>query len=206
MALNARADMERSIDAEKTRLRILQLHGQKLAIRLEEIFWSQLTELAKDDKTTLSRLVFRLLDKAPKTTKNRTSFLRCYCIDRLRKRQPLSLLSGPAFDLLSLVSTCPVPTAVLTPERKIAAVNPALSTVIRELRTSIDDAPREINLTFSEPFPRIQKSLIDHPTTIKAWQIGLQAGSGKPRQFTGRFSLADREKGMTSLIVVFLER
>jgi predicted DNA-binding ribbon-helix-helix protein len=194
----------RDIAASDTRLKIIQQQGRKYAIRLEAIFWSQLTDFAKEDKTTLSRFIFKVLDSAPKVV-NRTSYLRCHCMDRMRRKQPLSALVGPAFDMLAFVSACPTPVAIVTGERRLVAFNPSFSVVIRDIQPASREQQRAINLSFSEPFPKIQKQLIDHPTDIKVYQLGLQVGSGLAQQFRARFALAEREKGASSLVAIFLE-
>lgn len=195
---------EREIQTSDTKLKIIQLKGRKLAIRLETIFWSQLGEFAKEDKSSLSKFIFKLLDEHDDIP-NRTSYLRCYCIDRMRKKQPLSALIGPAFDMLALVSACPSPVAIVTGERKLVAFNPAFSAIIRDIQPVDREQQRAISLSFSEPFPKIQKQLLDHPTDIKIYQLGLQVGSGQPRQFRARFALAEREKGTSSLVAIFME-
>lgn len=196
--------MDRQLQSSETKLKIIQQKGVKHAIRLEIIFWSQLTEFAKEEKTTVSRLIFKILDSKSEI-KNRTGHLRCYCIDRMRKKQPLSALSGPAFDMLAFVSACPTPIAILTGERKIVAFNPSFATIIRGMQPESREHQRAINLTFSEPFPKIQKQLIDRPTEINIYRLGLQVGDGQQRQFRARFALAERDKGVISLVAVFLE-
>ena len=195
---------EREIQASDTKLKIIQHKGRKFAIRLETIFWSQLGEFAKEDRMSVSRLIFGILN-AGENVPNRTSHLRCYCIDRMRKKQPLSALIGPAFDMLAFVSACPTPVAIVTGERKLVAFNPAFSAIIRDIQPNQREQQRAIGLSFSEPFPKIQKQLIDHPTNIKIYQLGLQIGTGQPRQFRARFALAEREKGTSSLVAIFLE-
>ncbi len=204
MEISRPSPPEREILASDSKLKIIQQKGIKYAIRLETIFWSQLTEFAKEDKITLSRCIFRILDDY-KHVQNRTSYLRCYCIDRMRKKQPLSALVGPAFDMLAFVSACPTPVAIVTGERKLVAFNPSFSAIIRDIRPSSREQQRAINLSFSESFPKIQKHLLEHPTDIKVYQLGLQVGTGQPQQFRARFALAEREKGTSSLVAIFLE-
>lgn len=196
--------VEREIHASDSKLKIIQQKGKKFAIRLETIFWSQLTEFAKEDRATLSRFIFKVLG-ASVDVQNRTSYLRCYCIDRMRKKQPLSALIGPAFDMLAFVSACPTPVAIVTGERRLVAFNPSFSTIIRDIQPVSREQQRAINLSFSEPFPKIQKQLVDHPTDIKVYQLSLQVGTGQARQYRARFALAEREKGTSSLVAIFLE-
>jgi predicted DNA-binding ribbon-helix-helix protein len=189
--------------AAKTKFRVLQQHGRKLGLRLELIFWSQLAEYAKRDQVSLSTLVFGIL-ATEKDAANMTSVLRCYCLDRQRRSQATSPLAGQSFDLLAMVSACPSPVAIITPERKLVAFNPAFSILMRTLRENTPDAQRAIQLTFSEPVPRIQRHLLDRPTDIRNYHVGLQIGDSKQHNFSARFALADRTKEMTSLIAIYL--
>jgi predicted DNA-binding ribbon-helix-helix protein len=187
-----------------TKLRLLQRAGVKTAIRLENIYWSQLQDFAREDKTTLSRLIFGILDQHSKAV-NRTSLLRCYCLDRMRRKPVGSALVGQSFDLLALVSACPTPVAIITAERKLVAFNPSFSNLIRDMRLVEGGQQRAIQLSFSEPMPRILQHLMNNPNDIKSYHLGLQLGDGKARYFNARFALADRSRGTDSLIAIYLD-
>lgn len=190
--------------ATATKLRLLQRAGAKTAVRLENIYWAQLQDFAREDKTTVTRLVLDQFEKNPDIA-NRTSLLRCYCLDRLRRRPANSPLVGQSFDLLALVSACPTPVAIITAERKLVAFNPSFSHLMREMRGNEQGTQRAIQLSFSEPMPRILQYLINSPNDIKSYHLGLQLGEGKARYFGARFALADRSKGSDSLIAIYLE-
>lgn len=190
--------------ASTTKLKILQSDGKKYAIKLEHVFWSQLTEFAKEDSTTLSKLVMAVLRHNPAIA-NKTSLLRCYCADRTRKKQSQNPILGHSFDLFALVAACPNPVAIITRERKISAFNPAFSILATALRETTRQHDREIQLSFSQPLISIQTQLLDHPSDIRIIQLGVKVGDGTPRYFNARFAIADRSKGLESLIVIFLE-
>jgi predicted DNA-binding ribbon-helix-helix protein len=204
MAKESVASLGTLIDATQTKLRLLQRAGTKTAVRLENIYWSQLQDFAREDKTTVSRLVLQQLDQHPNVA-NRTSLLRCYCLDRLRRKPAGSALVGQSFDLLALVSACPTPVAIITSERKLVAFNPSFSNLIRDMRSGDKGAQRAIQLSFSEPMPRILQHLNAAPNDIKSYHLGLQLGEGKARYFNARFALADRSRGNDSLIAIYLD-
>ncbi len=189
-------------DASAGRLRILQRRGVKAAIKLEDIFWSQLKDFAKEDKTTVSRLVFGIFDQNPGAG-NRTALLRCYCIDRSRRMVSVNRLNAETFDMLALIAACPTPVALITPQRKVVAFNPAFGDLLGSIRG--DSKSRAIQFSFSVPLPRIQKALIEQPRRITVYQIGILAGESKSRQYLARFAMADRSKGVESLLVVFFD-
>ncbi len=190
--------------AQRPVLKILQHKGSRLAVKLEGIFWSQLAEMAKERKTRPSNIVFEALETLP-PHKNKTSFLRCLCLDSLRRRQqPMQALINQNFDLMAIIASCPSPIAIMTIERKIVAINPSFSDLAAGLRQASNANKRAINMSFSEALPKIVAVLIAHPQNIKTYQVGVQIGDGVARQFPARFALVDRSKKTESLIVVYL--
>jgi predicted DNA-binding ribbon-helix-helix protein len=191
--------------AQKPVLKILQKDGQRQAVRLESIFWSELKVIAADRGTKTSRLVFALLNQLPEGT-NKTSFLRCLCMDSLRRRQqPLQTLGSQGYDMMALIAACPSPVAIITIARKLVAINPAFSDLAARLRMAGDGQGRAIHLSFSESVPKLVDSLLNRPQSIPSCQVGIQLGESRARQFPARFALADRAKGTNSLIVMYLQ-
>jgi len=190
-------------DASLTQLRILQRKGVKIAVRLENIFWSQLDDLARDDKVTTSKLVFDVFERN-KGTKNRTGLLRCYSLERVRSKVSVSSLNAASFDMLGLIAACPTPVAIITPQRKISAFNPAFSDLVGSMRGSLGKG-MGIQLSFSEPLQKIQQLMIEQPRRIFVFQIGIQVGDAPVLYFFCRFALVDRSKGSQSLVVLFFE-
>jgi predicted DNA-binding ribbon-helix-helix protein len=190
-------------EAGETQLRVLQRRGTKLAVRLERIFWSQLDDLAKDAKTSTSKLIFEILG-ANAGALNKTGLLRCFCLERARSKGSISRLQSESFDMLGIIAACPTPVAVITPQRKIAAFNPAFSNLITLMRGN-QNRGMAIQLSFSESVPKIQQSLLDQPTRISVFQVGIQVGTGAAQYHYCRFALADRTKAGESLIILFFE-
>jgi predicted DNA-binding ribbon-helix-helix protein len=185
-------------------MKILQRGGTKMAIRLEDIFWAQLRDFAAEDRIRLSKLVFAIIDAAPPGT-NRTAQLRCYCLDRWRRKSSQLRLGALNFDMMAIIAACPAPVVVLTPARKIAAFNPTFSAgILKTPPVHSREERRPINLTFSEPLPAIYRRLIDDPRHISVYQIGVSTGQ-RTTQHRARFALLDRALGERSHLIVFLE-
>lgn len=191
-------------EAAATKLRVLQRMGVKAAIKLEKIYWSQLDEIAKEQKITTARLVFTILENH-KETINRTSILRCYCLECARARASVSRLQAESFDMLGVIAACPSPVAVITPQRKIAAFNPAFSTLISNIRGNDRSQGTAIQFSFGEIVPKIYAALLSEPRRIVSHQVGVQIGAGRAHFFMCRFALAERTKGNDSLIILFFE-
>ena len=186
-------------------MRILQLDGQRVAIRLEDIYWTQLREFAAEDGFKFSKLVFEVCATMPEGA-NRTAHLRCYCLDRMRRQAGQYRLSQLNFDMLAIIAACPAPVVVITPTRKIVAFNPAFSTdVLKHEDSKTREARQPVNLTFSEPIRMIQKRLIDHPRHIAVYQVGVIAGA-KTSHHHARFALLDRALGTDSHMIMYLNR
>lgn len=188
----------------ETRLRIIQRDGQRSAIKLEAIFWSQLKDFAREDKISLSELIYRIWDKG--LVRNRTALLRCYCLDRWRRNASVLQMHPARFDMLALIAACPNPVVVITPERRIAAFNPAFSAAIMPPKETAAGpaASRALEITLSEPMNKIQQRLIDDARRIPVLQVGFRAG-GRTIYRKARCALADRSTGLASLLILFLE-
>ena len=185
-------------------MKILQRAGLRVAIRLEDIFWAQLREFAAEDRQRLSKLVFGIIDAAPEGA-NRTAQLRCYCLDRWRRKSSQIRVGQLNFDMMAIIAACPSPVVVLTPARKIAAFNPSFSAdILKTPSTYSREERRPVNLTFSEPLPVIYRKLIEDPRHISIYQLGVSTGASTTHH-RARFALLDRTLGEQSHLIVFLE-
>jgi len=103
-------------DLYRSRARSLRLHGVATSLRLENLFWSTLAEIAGRDGMTVSRLITRLYDEladAGGDCANFTSFLRVCCGRYLA----LQLAGGIPAD-------CAVPIRSLDPDFVLAHERP----------------------------------------------------------------------------------
>ncbi len=185
-------------------LHFIQRRGARLAIRLEDIFWSQIKDFAAEDGIRPSQLVFDLLDANP-AEPNRTALLRCYCLDRWRRKSSQWRLAQLNFDMMAIIAACPAPVIVLTPERRIAAFNPMFSNdILKAGDTRARDGRTPVSLTFSEPLPSIYHKLLNDPRHISVYQIGVNTGQ-RITYHRARFALLDRSLGERSNLMLFLE-
>jgi len=191
------------VAAQFTKLRVVQNKGRKAALMLEQIFWSALDELAKEKNLSTAKMVFSIFD-SNRETSNRTGLLRCFCLEQLRTKVSAARSHSEAFDMLGIIAACPTPAAVVTPQHRISAFNPAFNVLINALR-SRDIQGNAIRFSFSEAVPKILRALLDEPRHIPLHHVGIQIGDGKPHFFATRFALADRKQGIESQMILFFE-
>ncbi|MGI9481945.1 MAG: ribbon-helix-helix domain-containing protein [Hyphomicrobiales bacterium] len=186
-------------------LRVLQHKGQRFSVRLEDVFWEQLEDFSVKEKLSLSKFIHTITSSL-NVNVNRTSFLRCYCLQRLQESAPLDASSSVAgIDLGSIITACPSPVFVLGNDRKIVAYNPAFKNEFLSLDAAGQPAGQRtpLRLTFSQPFNTIKSFLVDNPGRVVTAQVGFSQASNS-RQYWVRFALADKSRGLDSLVVAFV--
>ena len=111
-------------DLSALRFRIITVAGQRRGIKLEEIYWSTLVELAAHKKCKLADIVAQC-EKSIEGEGNLTAKLRYVAISFLkselssaRERSGLSVIAGQ-------VRACPSPAFALTGDKRIVSYNPA---------------------------------------------------------------------------------
>jgi predicted DNA-binding ribbon-helix-helix protein len=191
----------------QSRQRILQRHGRRLSIRLEEVFWTQLETCANEDGIKLADLVFNLTESG-RQPENRSSLLRAYCVDWLRKRLFQARLSASQIDIQLILSACPVPCVIITQQRKLAAHNPAfVRDVLDELVPVAErqqKADTVVRLSLSKPFELIADNVRTSGTGYA--ESGLTFISGENQAtFRGRFCLLSRRLVETAPLLCFLQ-
>lgn len=138
------------------RQRIFQRNNQKIAVRLEEEFWNQLENCAREEKRKLSSLLFEILDNVQQS-RNRASLIRVFCVRWLHQRltqAKQATVSNP--DLQAILSACPIPCVIMTAEKAIIAYNSAFAeTIIARLTPKREPKGKDKNdrLTFRLAIP-----------------------------------------------------
>jgi predicted DNA-binding ribbon-helix-helix protein len=200
-----RHEQSAPLDMMETSSRVFQKDGQRLSIRLENIYWDQLEDIAETDAISLNSLIFRISGDLASGV-NKTAALRTYCVYRMRQEMVLTSIRTGNIDLAAIITACPQPVMVLTPERRIAAYNPAfVSDILARGSEKGDKAQKTpLRLTFSRPFNQIIRQVVDNPRTIISGQIGFTVGD-RHTQRRVRYALADRSRGEESFIVAFVE-
>ena len=186
-------------------LKVLQLKGQRISVKLEDIYWEQLEKFADADQSTLTKLVHELVSGLDNSI-NRTAYLRCYCMQRLQQSASLSRSTEPSgIDLGSIITACPSPVFVLGADRKIVAYNPAFKTDFLSLNIGNQDVGVRppLKLTFSQPFNTLKKFLTENPGRVVTAQVGFMQDESSKQKWV-RFSLVDRTKAKDSLVIAFV--
>ena len=190
--------------AADTRTRILQRDGRRRAIRLEEAFWVQLEDCAREEGVALSRFVFDLLDRAGEAV-NRTAWLRTYCVQWLRHRLMRARLAASGADLAVILAACPTPCFIVTTGRKVAAYNPAFARQVLGIPVEgrMETRADAISLTFGQPFDRSHRMLVERPDRIVVDRVGIDGPHGL-RQRRVSYCLFNRNSGERSPVLAFV--
>lgn len=104
--------------------RIVQFQKRRFALRLESIFWQQLERIAKKRGQRLGGLVAGLSEICEGV--NLTSFIRGFCMVEAEMENARYRLAAGSFDLVDVMRGCPAPALLLSEERTILEINPAL--------------------------------------------------------------------------------
>lgn len=136
--------------------RIVQHQKRRYALRLEMVFWQQLERLAKKRNQRLGQLVANLA--AACDTANVSSFIRGYCMVEAERENARYRLTAGNFDLVDVLRGSPSPAMLLTDDRNIIEVNPALLRWVESVPH--DKLPVLTQQKFDDVFePRIGRSL-----------------------------------------------
>lgn len=194
--------------ASQPRQRILQRHHRRLSIKLEEVFWTQLETCAKEESLKLSDLVFGVAESAESKDEpgNRSSLLRAYCVDWLRKRLFQARLAASQVDIQLILAACPVPCVIITQQRRLAAHNPAFAREVLGRLVPPDDlkhAENVVRLTLSKSFETIADSVRANATGYAESEL-IFASASSQVSYIGRFCLLSRRSSEAAPLLCFL--
>ncbi|MGE3628001.1 MAG: ribbon-helix-helix domain-containing protein [Hyphomicrobiales bacterium] len=188
------------------RQRFFQRQQKRLSIKLEDEFWKQLEACAAIEGRSLSDLVFDVAGRAD--TSNRSSALRTHCVKRLGQAFETARLAASNVDVQTLLTACPSPCVILTPDRKIAAHNAAFfDTVLKPVIETGGEGAGNVNLRFtiSRPLGQIVKSILESRQGYAEATVAFYHGE-RMRQMVGRFCLLNRRAKAASPILCYLSR
>ncbi|MEC9368808.1 MAG: ribbon-helix-helix domain-containing protein [Pseudomonadota bacterium] len=198
--------MAASESPQALRQRFFQRQQARLSIKLEEEFWKQLEICAAMESRSLNELVFDIAGSADST--NRSSALRTYCVLKLGQAFEKARLASSNVDVQTLLTACPSPCVILTPERKIAAHNAAFfDTVLKPVIEAGQEGAGNINLRFtiSSPLRQIVKAILESKQGYAEASVAFYHGD-RMRQMLGRFCLLNRRAQAASPILCYLRR
>ena len=191
--------------ASEPRQRILQRRHRRLSIRLEEVFWVQLEACAKEEDVKLADLVFTLVE-TNSAAENRSSLLRAFCVDWLRRRLFQARLAANQVDIQSILSACPLPCVIITQQRKLAAHNPAFAQEVLGRLVPPDkwrDAENVVRLTLKRSFESIADNVRASATGYAESEL-VFASAANQASYVGRFCLLSRRLIEAAPLLCFL--
>ncbi len=189
----------------RPRQRILQRRHRRLSIRLEQVFWTQLETCAKEDGLKLADLVFAV-GESKAESENRSSLLRAYCVEWLRKRLFQARLGASQVDIQRILAACPTPCVIITQQRRLAAHNPAFAREVlgRLVAPShLKQAENVVRLTLSRPFEAISDSVRASAAGYVDCDLVFASATNRAA-FTGTFCLLNRRSDEATPLLCFL--
>lgn len=140
-------------DMGALKFRVVTVRGQRRGIKLEEIFWASLAELAEKRGCKLADIVAECADGLAGAG-NLTASLRCVAMRDLREqladareRSDLSVIAGQ-------VRACPSPAFALAGNKRIIAYNPAFLAFVQSRFVGFQPSPpaQGLRLSFDVQF------------------------------------------------------
>ena len=198
-----------SVDPETLTLRqrFFQRKQKRISVRLEEEFWRQLEACAALDGINLTDLVFDIASGGDESA-NRSSALRTYCVQRLGQAIEKARLAASNVDVQTLLTACPTPCVVLTPDRKIAAHNTAFyESVLKPVieKSAADHGEANLRFTISRPLGQIVNATLESPQGFTEANVAFYSGNVM-HQMLGRFCLLNRRAQKASPILCYLRK
>jgi len=188
-----------------TRQRIFQREKRRYAVRLEEGFWSQLEECAREEGRKLSDFLLDAMDSAGRG-ENRTAALRLFCLRWLRERLVQARHSAGNLDIQTVLSACPSPCVIMTKEKAIIAYNTAFAQNIVNRIAASDGVPAgaaPMTFKLETPLEEIHKNLLSGKVRFSDTS-GAFVKHGKAIKVLARFCLLETNKGANTPLLCFL--
>lgn len=188
-----------------TRQRIFQRDKKRYAVRLEEGFWTQLEDCAREEGRKLSDFLFDAMGRGGKG-ENRTAALRLFCLRWLRERLVQARHSAGNLDIQTVLSACPSPCVIMTKEKAIIAYNTAFAqNIVTRLAAGEGTSGGSEPMTFKleTPLEEIHKSLLNGKTRYSDTS-GAFVKHGKAIKVLARFCLLETNKGANTPLLCFL--
>lgn len=160
-------DSKQSSDADGSalRFRAIMARGSRRGIRLEDLFWKTLEELASSEGKRLGDLIAEYGEKSGDG--NVTAALRFAALKHLRNRVQDSAGRGGANAVVGLIAGCPTPAFALSQGRKILAYNQPFLTFLQARLSHLpsDALAAGLRLQLDTPFDALIDRLKADPQT-----------------------------------------
>ena len=137
---------------------------------------------------------------------NRSSLLRAYCVDWLRKRLFQARLAASQVDIQLILAACPVPCVIITQQRRLAAHNPAFAREVLGRLVPTDDvrhAENVVRLTLSKSFETIADGVRANASGYAESEL-IFASASSQVSYIGRFCLLNRRSSEAAPLLCFL--
>ncbi|MBX7146140.1 MAG: ribbon-helix-helix domain-containing protein [Alphaproteobacteria bacterium] len=110
--------------------RIIQYHGRRYSLKLDDVIWDCLDTIAQTLKIKLNELVHNIISKQNQLPENITNTIRLFCLDYLHQeigilKKELNFLqtTGDRALLPFVMKACPVPCFLINNAQAVIAAN-----------------------------------------------------------------------------------
>ncbi|MCZ4089223.1 ribbon-helix-helix domain-containing protein [Sinorhizobium psoraleae] len=185
-----------SADMSALRFRVVTVGGQRRGIKLEEIYWSSLSELAARRSCKLADIISEC-EQALDGEGNLTARLRYVATSYLREQLSGARERSGLAAVAGQVRACPSPAFALTGDKRIIAYNPAFLTFVqsRFLRFQSSPPAQGLRLSFDVQFAELVDRLKASPGEPQpaGFTIGINEHVTRGRLSAALASLFDQD-------------
>lgn len=152
-------------DGSALRFRAIMARGSRRGIRLEDLFWKTLEELASAEGKRLGDLIAEYGDRNGEG--NVTAALRFAALKHLRSKLNAGSGRGDDSAVVGLIAGCPTPSFALSQGRKILAYNQPFLTFLQARLSHLpsDAMAAGLRLQLDTPFDALIERLKAEPQT-----------------------------------------
>lgn len=178
--------------------------NRRKGIKLEEIFWEVLQDIANEKGISLGELIGDIEEKFTES-KNLTSILRVKCLNWMRSRNIDLVTVTDQKNIQSLLHACPIPSVALSSTKRLYAYNQQFLSYTARGFPAIDpkDIPFKLKLILDTPietiFARLDENLNKHIS------VGFAIGIDYHRRLRGTLNVITMNRGNDRIIIGYVE-
>lgn len=191
------------MSTSKPHFRAVKADGVRRGISLEPVFWDALEDIAKRDNLSNSMLVAKIAEQAGPQSKNLSSEIRSYLMDRMSQERSFYEEFLSLSKVSRLVHACPAPCFILSVDKRILSYNKAFVGFVQLRFATVESVNflKSLVLTLDVPIERIIENLKHNSgsNVTNGFSIGMSGQSVR-----GQLSLVYLEISGTPSVISYI--